>query len=203
MFAPLPGQERREEGGAARPPTARRDGPAPRQASPLQSQPPRFQERFQALGPGASPPHAGEGCSRSGSEPGQPRRRRSLPEDREEPRESSKPSARSTGQGTWQRGGVSAPPTRRPSARRGSRVPGLKAGGPEPCQPAGTSPPTCPGRVETRFPRGPRLLLAQAVPCRPRTAGLSGVVQARGGTSIRFSLPGSCRVGVGSVSGGA
>ncbi|KAJ1175528.1 hypothetical protein NDU88_000816 [Pleurodeles waltl] len=166
-------EERREEGGAARPPTARRDGPAPRQASPLGSQPPRFQERFQALGPGASPPPTrARGVSRGGSGPGQPRRRRSLPEDREEPRESSKPSARSTGQGTWQRGEVSAPPARRPSARRGRESPVPRRAAPSRASRPGLAhPPALVGWSRGSL-AGPGSSSPRP-PCRPRTAGLS------------------------------
>ncbi|KAJ1100851.1 hypothetical protein NDU88_005926 [Pleurodeles waltl] len=133
------------------------------------------------------PHHAGEGCSRSGSGPGQPRRRRSL---REEPRESSKPSARSTGQGTWQRGGGGGlGPTCTPAVRPpGSRVPGLKAGGPSRASRPGLAhPPALVGWSHGSL-AGPGSSSPRP-PCRPRTAGLSGVVQAQGGTSIRFSPP--------------
>ncbi|KAJ1128711.1 hypothetical protein NDU88_007086 [Pleurodeles waltl] len=99
------------------------------------------------------------------------------------------------------RGGLG--PTCTPAVRPpGSRVPGPKAGGPEPCQPAGLAhPPALVGWSRGSL-AGPGSSSPRP-PCRPRTAGLSGVVQAQGGTTIRFTLPGSCRVGVGSVSGGA
>ncbi|KAJ1217287.1 hypothetical protein NDU88_004881 [Pleurodeles waltl] len=146
------GRLRRRGGRKVAPPVRRLcgDSPAPRQASPLESQPQRFQERFQALGPEASPPTRARGVPGAARGPGSPaaagpsrrtgRSRASLQNPRP-----------GTGQGTWQRGwGGLAPtcmPAVRPPGSRPLRVESFQSQGgrPEPCQPAGTSPPTCPG----------------------------------------------------------
>ncbi|KAJ1183971.1 hypothetical protein NDU88_000791 [Pleurodeles waltl] len=197
-------EERREEGGAARPPTARRDGPAPRQASPLGSQPPRFQERFQALGPGASPPTtrargAFPGAARGPGSPAAAGPSRRTGRSRASLR-NPRPGRRARVPGN--EGGVSAPPARRPSARRGRESPVPRRAAPSRASRPGLAhPPALVGRSRGSL-AGPGSSSPRP-PCRPGTAGLSGVVQAQGGTTIRFTLPGSCRVGVGSVSGGA
>ncbi|KAJ1183985.1 hypothetical protein NDU88_000797 [Pleurodeles waltl] len=99
-------------------------------------------------------------------------------------------------------GGVSAPPARRPSARRGRESPVPRRAAPSRASRPGLAhPPALVGRSRGSL-AGPGSSSPRP-PCRPGTAGLSGVVQAQGGTTIRFTLPGSCRVGVGSVSGGA
>ncbi|KAJ1093624.1 hypothetical protein NDU88_006722 [Pleurodeles waltl] len=197
-------EERREEGGAARPPTARRDGPAPRQASPLGSQPPRFQERFQALGPGASPPTTRArgvfpGAARGPGSPAAAGPSRRTGRSRASLR-NPRPGRRARVPGN--EGGVSAPPARRPSARRGRESPVPRRAAPSRASRPGLAhPPALVGWSRGSL-AGPGSSSPRP-PCRPGTAGLSGVVQAQGGTTIRFTLPGSCRVGVGSVSGGA
>ncbi|KAJ1087915.1 hypothetical protein NDU88_001074 [Pleurodeles waltl] len=154
-----------EEGGAARPLTARRDSPAPRQASPLESQPPRFQERFQALSTGASPP-----------------RRRGVFPERLGARAAPPPPVPPGGPGGAARVFKTLGPGRaRVPANEwgvlphlhaglclrgldpcGSRVPGLKTGGSSRASRLGLAHPPCPGWREPRFPREHRLLLVQA-----------------------------------------